>query len=173
MPEVFAAPVFVVVSALLGAAFVPGPILAATSGLLFGAFWGTVVTLSSAVASAVLALLLARRAVGGEPYEPGNARLRALAALARRRGFEAVVVQRLVPGMPDAPASYVFGTIGISVLHMALGTLVGAAPRAFSYTSIGASLDDPDSALAIVAVVGLVITGVVGAVLGRRLVMRR
>ena len=162
------APVYVLVAAVLGLAFVPGPLLAGTSGLLFGTAVGTIVTLSSAVLSAVLGLLIARRAVRAPP-----ARLDRLAVLAQRHGFPAVVVQRLVPGVPDAPATYLFGALGLRVWQIALGTLVGSAPRSFSYTSIGASLDDPGSPGAIAGVAVLVATSVAGAELARRVLLRR
>jgi uncharacterized membrane protein YdjX (TVP38/TMEM64 family) len=162
-----AAPAYVVVAALLGLALVPGPLLAATSGVLFGAAAGTAVTLASAVLSSVLGVLAARRAIGPPPP-----RLERLAALAERHGFVAVVVQRLAPAIPDAPATYAFGVLRVRVWQIALGTLVGSAPRSFSYTSIGASLDDPGSPLALAGIGGLVVTAVVGAILARRLVLR-
>lgn len=163
-----AAPAYVVVAALLGLAFVPGPLLAGTSGLLFGAALGTIVTLSSAILSAVLGLLIARRAVSEPPQ-----RLDRVADFTRRHGFVAVIVQRLIPGMPDAPANYAFGALGLRVWQIALGTLIGSAPRSFSYTSIGASVDDPSSPLAIAGVVGLVVTSILGAEIGRRLYVKR
>lgn len=46
---------YVVVSAVLGAAFVPGPILAASSGVLFGPVLGIFVTLGAAVGTAIVA----------------------------------------------------------------------------------------------------------------------
>jgi uncharacterized membrane protein YdjX (TVP38/TMEM64 family) len=159
---------YVVVAGLLGVALVPGALLAGAAGLLFGAAAGTVVTLASSVLSAVIALLIGRRAAGPPPE-----RFSGLAALAERHGFTAVVVQRLTPAIPDAPASYVFGALGVRVWQIALGTLVGAAPRAFSYASIGASLDDPDSTLAIAGVVVLVVTAIVGTELARRMISRR
>jgi uncharacterized membrane protein YdjX (TVP38/TMEM64 family) len=79
-----------------------------------------------------------------------------------------VVIQRLAPGVPDAPATYVFGALRVSVAAIALGTLVGSAPRAFSYTAIGASLDDPGSPLAWAGIAGLVATALAGAWLVRR-----
>lgn len=169
----FAAPAYVVLSALLGAALVPGPVLAAVSGILFGAVVGTVVTISATVLSAVLALLVARHGAGRQFAEVSGPRLQALAALAERHGVWAVVVQRLAPGVPDAPASYAFGLLGLRVWQIALGTAIGAAPRAFSYTAVGASLDDPGSALAWAGLAGVVLTGVAGALIGGRLLTRR
>ncbi len=163
-----AAPVFVVVSAVLGAALVPGPILAGTSGLLFGAVLGTVVTIAAATLSAIVSLFVGRHAGSAEV----ELRMGRFAELARRHGTLAVALQRLAPFVPDAPVSYLFGALGLSVWQIALGTLIGSTPRAFAYTSIGASLDDPGSPLAIAGVAGIVITGVIGLVIGRRALKR-
>ncbi|MDP4960277.1 MAG: hypothetical protein NWR02_01715, partial [Mycobacterium sp.] len=53
---------YIPVAALMAAIFVPGPLLAAGSGFLFGPALGTVVTLSSTVLTATIAALLGRRA---------------------------------------------------------------------------------------------------------------
>ena len=50
---------YVVVSAVLGALLVPGPLLAAGSGFLFGPVLGTFVTLGATVGSAVLVAAIA------------------------------------------------------------------------------------------------------------------
>jgi uncharacterized membrane protein YdjX (TVP38/TMEM64 family) len=128
--------------------------------------------LGAALVTSIVSLLLARRAAGGAVKTVSGPRTEALTELATRHGTFAVVVQRLLPVVPDAPASYLFGVLGISVRQIALGTAIGAAPRAFSYTSIGASLDDPGSPLAIAGIAGVVITGLAGAVVGGRLLRR-
>ena len=159
-----AVPAFIALSAVLGAALVPGPLLAGASGLLFGAALGTAVTITSATVSAVLSLVVGRHAGRGvvEPLAPS------VAELARRHGVLAVALQRLAPLIPDAPVSYLFGALGLRAWQIALGTVIGSAPRAFAYTSIGASLDDPGSPLAIAGWSAVVVTGLVGAWLGRR-----
>src|SRR5829696_2085178 len=53
---------YVVVSAALGAMFVPGPILAAGSGVLFGPVLGLSVTLGATVGTAIVTSLIGRRA---------------------------------------------------------------------------------------------------------------
>jgi uncharacterized membrane protein YdjX (TVP38/TMEM64 family) len=138
--------------------------------LLFGAVAGTLVTIASSVLSAVLSLLVGR-AAGRAPLDRHAAdreRLGALLALARHHGTLAVALQRLAPFIPDAPVSYAFGAAGITVWQIAAGTFIGSAPRAFSYTAIGASLDDPGSRLALAGWAGVAITGLVGLLLARR-----
>ena len=160
---------YVPISAALGMLLIPGPVLAGTSGLLFGTAVGTVVTLSASVLGAVGALLVARHVGREGAVDLGGERLARTERLLERHGLVAVVAQRLLPGVPDAPMSYAAGVVGISVFQIALGTAIGAAPRAFSYTAIGASLDDPTSPGAIAGVVVLVLVTLVGAEVGRRL----
>jgi uncharacterized membrane protein YdjX (TVP38/TMEM64 family) len=157
--------VWVVVSALLGAALFPGPVLAGVSGLLFGAAVGTVTTVLSAVLSALLSREIGARAGRAGAVEVLGPR----ADLVEHVGLEAVVVQRLAPGIPDGPLSYAFGALGVGRGAMALGTALGTLPRAFSYTALGASLDDPGSPLALAGLAGVVVSAVAGLLAARRL----
>lgn len=168
-----AAPVvYVVAGGLLGMAFVPGPLLAAVSGALFGSGVGFVVSTCSAVVSATLSTLLSRRAGSGPVEVVSGERATALIALARHRGFLVVVLQRWIPGLPDAVFSYVFGAIGLRVVAVAAGTLIGSAPRAFAYTALGDAAVTGNGSLAFVALaVGLAVS-VVGVLAGA-LVVRR
>jgi len=110
-----AAPVtYVVASALLGAVFVPGPILAAGSGVLFGPVLGLFVTLGATVGTAIIASLIGRRAGRNSARELlGAERADRLDSLIERRGLWAVVGQRFIPGVSDALASYAFGAFGV------------------------------------------------------------
>ncbi|BBY90573.1 TVP38/TMEM64 family protein [Mycobacterium gallinarum] len=160
-----AAPVaYVVASALLGAVFVPGPILAAGSGVLFGPVVGLAVTLGATVGTAIIASLIGRRAGRASARELlGTARADRLDSLIERRGLWAVVGQRFVPGVSDALASYAFGAFGVPLWQMAVGAFIGSVPRAFVYTALGASIGDLNSPLAYVAVAIWCLTAVVGA----------
>lgn len=161
--------VYLAVSALLAAVFVPGPLLAAGSGVLFGPVLGTFVTLGSTVTTAMIAAQLGRRA--------GRDSARALIGpdwsaridgQIRRRGLWAVVGQRFVPGISDALASYAFGAFGMPLWQMAIGAFIGSAPRAFVYTALGASISDLSSPLAYVAVAIWCITAIIGAFAAHR-----
>jgi uncharacterized membrane protein YdjX (TVP38/TMEM64 family) len=160
--------VFMALSAVLGALLLPGPLLSAASGLLFGTALGFVVTLGAAVLSALLAhavgRLVARRGAV-ELISPG--RQRALEGWLERRGLGAVVVQRLIPGIPDGPVNYVAGALGVRRWHLAAGTAIGSAPRTFAYAALGDSLDDLTSPLALLAIGVLLAAFVVGLALVR------
>lgn len=160
---------YIAVSALLAAIFVPGPLLAAGSGLLFGPALGLVVTLTSTATTAVIAALVGRRAgrdsarslIGAEWAERIDSQI-------RRHGLWAVVGQRFIPGISDALASYTFGAFGVPLWQMALGAFIGSAPRAFVYTALGASISDLTSPLAYVAIGVWCVTAIIGAFAAHR-----
>ena len=160
---------YVVVSALLGAIFVPGPLLAAGSGVLFGPVLGTFVTLFSAVGTASITSLIGRRA-GRDSARAllGATRADRLDDQVQRRGLWAVVGQRFVPGISDALASYAFGAFGVPLWQMAVGAFIGSAPRAFVYTALGASIGDLSAPLAYSAIAVWCVTAVIGAFAAHR-----
>jgi uncharacterized membrane protein YdjX (TVP38/TMEM64 family) len=160
---------YVLISAVLGAMFVPGPILAASSGVLFGPLVGVFVTLGATVGTALVASLLGRRAGRTSARALlGTARAQRIDALTRRGGLWAVVGQRFIPGVSDALAAYGFGAFGIPLWQMALGAFIGSVPRAFVYTALGASIADRSSPLAYAAIAVWCATAVVGAFAARR-----
>lgn len=160
---------YVVVSACLGALFVPGPILAAGSGVLFGPVLGTFVTLGATVGTAVMASLIGRRA-GRDSARAllGAQRADRLDHQIERGGLWAVVGQRFVPGLSDALASYAFGAFGVPLWQMAVGAFIGSVPRAFVYTALGASIGDLSAPLAYTAIGVWCITAVIGAFAAHR-----
>lgn len=160
---------YLAVSAVLAAIFVPGPLLAAGSGFLFGPLLGTFVTLGSTVTTATIAALVGRRA-GRD-----SARVLLGAEWAgridnqiQRRGLWAVVGQRFMPGISDALASYAFGAFGMPLWQMAIGAFIGSAPRAFVYTALGASISDLSSPLAYAAIAVWCVTAIIGAFAAHR-----
>ena len=147
----------------------PGPILAAGSGVLFGPVLGTFVTLFSAVGTACITSLVGRRAGrDGARALLGTDRADRLDDQVQRRGLWAVVGQRFVPGISDALASYAFGAFGVPLWQMAVGAFIGSAPRAFVYTALGASIGDLSAPLAYTAIAVWCVTAVIGAFAAHR-----
>lgn len=160
---------YLVASAALAAVFVPGPLLAAGSGVLFGPVLGTFVTLGSTVTTAMVAALVGRRAGRDSARVLLGAEWSArIDAQIQRRGLWAVVGQRFVPGISDALASYAFGAFGMPLWQMAAGAFIGSAPRAFVYTALGASISDLSSPLTYAAVAVWCATAVIGAFAAHR-----
>lgn len=160
---------YVVVSAVLGSLFVPGSILAAGSGVLFGPLVGVFVTLGATVGTAMVASRVGRSA-GRDSARGllGPQRAEGIDAMIERGGLWAVVGQRFVPGISDALASYAFGAFGVPLWQMAVGSLIGSAPRAFAYTALGASIKHLSSPLAYAAIVVWCASAIVGAFAARR-----
>jgi uncharacterized membrane protein YdjX (TVP38/TMEM64 family) len=160
---------YVVVSALLGASFVPGSLLAAGSGLLFGPVLGVFVTLGATVGTAIVASFVGRRA-GRDSARAllGASRADRIDALIERHGLWAVVGQRFVPGISDALASYAFGAFGVPLWQMAVGAFIGSSPRAFVYTALGATIGHLSSPLAYAAIAVWCATAIAGAFTAHR-----
>ncbi|MBX7432226.1 TVP38/TMEM64 family protein [Mycobacterium sp. Y57] len=160
---------YVVISALLGAALVPGPLLAAGSGFLFGPLVGTFVTLGATAGTATVASLAGRRA-GRDSARAllGPKRADRIDSLIDRGGLWAVVGQRFVPGVNDALASYAFGAFGVPLWQMAVGAVIGSAPKAFAYTAAGSAIGEFSAPLAVAAVVVWCVTAVAGAFAAHR-----
>lgn len=160
---------YVVVSATLGAFLVPGPVLAAASGFLFGPLLGTFVTLGATVGTAMIASLGGRRA-GRDSARAllGPARSARIDMLIDKGGLWAVVGQRFVPGVSDALASYAFGAFGVPLWQMAVGAFIGSAPRAFVYTALGASIGEYSAPLAYTAIAVWCAMAVIGAFAAHR-----
>jgi uncharacterized membrane protein YdjX (TVP38/TMEM64 family) len=73
-----------------------------------------------------------------------------------------------VPFLPYGVVNYSAGITRLRYRDMALGTVIGAAPKVFAYVALGGSLSNPTSPEAIVAVALLVALALGGAFLVRR-----
>jgi uncharacterized membrane protein YdjX (TVP38/TMEM64 family) len=165
----WAAPaVYVLIAAALACLMVPGNLLAAGSGVLFGPALGTIVAITSATLTAVMALHLGRRIGRDGLREVGGRRVEWLERVLARHGVWAVLLQRLTPGIPDGPSNYAFGAAGVRTWQVALGTLAGSLPRAFAYSALGTAAARLDGPLAAVGAAGLIVAGVTGAVIAAR-----
>jgi len=163
---------FIPLSVTLGCLLFPGPLLAGAAGLLFGTAIGTPIALAAATLTAVCEMLITRYVAGARVGALIPERARRVDDFLDRRGFWAVLYMRLAPGIPYHLVNYGAGLTRLRVRDMAAATPIGALPRTFAYVALGGSLDDLGSPEAIVAVVLLVVTAVVGAVVARRQIAR-
>lgn len=151
---------------------VPGTLLTAAGGVLFGVALGTVLTVVSATLGALVAFAIGRR-LGREQVEQiAGRRLGRLDDWISRHGFLAVLYVRLIPLFPFNALNYVAGVTAVRPRSYLLGTVVGIIPGTFAYTALGGSFDHPTSPAFLVAV-GLIIVLGVGAPLTQRLARRR
>lgn len=124
---------------VLTPAAVPLPLMAAASGLAFGAVGGALIAVVGAVAGGVAAFTIARVAARDqvERWVRARDRLGDLHTLIARRGFASVLAARVMPGLPVAPVHYVSGVAPVSVAAFAAAMAVGAILRLAPYAVIG------------------------------------
>lgn len=150
---------------------VPGALLLTiTGGFLFGTGWATVLAVVGATAGAI-AVFLAARAAAGTLERPGANR-RAGPWVARlERGFRDdafcyMLFLRLVPVFPFWLVNLVPALLGVRLRVYAAATLIGIAPGALVYASVGSGLGavldaggDPDLGLLTSAELALPLAG--------------
>jgi uncharacterized membrane protein YdjX (TVP38/TMEM64 family) len=156
-------PVFVLVNFVI-----TWPILAGAAGLLFGTAVGAPLTLAAVTAASVTQMFVARRLAAGHHGSLLPQRTRAVEDFLTRHGAVAVMESRLVPLLPWGLVNLSAGLTHLPYRALALGTVVGAAPKVFAYVALGGSLSDLTSPEAIAAIVLLVVLAGAGALVVRR-----
>jgi len=148
-------------------AMLPSSVATATAGLVLGTFEGALAAVVAATIAACAQLVIGRYVLGTDVRARFRARAPKAVEFLERRGWLAVLIVRLVP-LPHGPFSYAAGGTSLAVRHMALGTVLGAAPPALAYATIGGNLDSPFSIEVLLAVGCLLVLAVAGALLARR-----
>jgi uncharacterized membrane protein YdjX (TVP38/TMEM64 family) len=156
-------PLFVAVNFLIA-----WPILAGAAGLLFGTAAGTPLALAGVTAASLAQMLVARRLAAGHHGNLLPERTKQVEDFLTRHGAVAVMESRIVPLLPYGLVNYSAGLTRLRYRDMAVGTVVGGAPKVFAYTALGGSLDNLASPEAIVAVALLVTLALAGALFVRR-----
>jgi uncharacterized membrane protein YdjX (TVP38/TMEM64 family) len=156
-------PLFVVVNFV-----VAWPILAGAAGLLFGTAAGTALALAGVTCASVAQMLVARKLAAGHHGNLLPQRTRALEDFLTRHGAVAVMESRIVPLLPWGLVNYSTGLTRLHPRNLAVGTVVGGAPKVFAYTALGGSLGNITSPEAIVAVALLAMLALAGALFVRR-----
>jgi uncharacterized membrane protein YdjX (TVP38/TMEM64 family) len=156
-------PLFVLMNFLI-----PWGILAGAGGLLFGTIAGTPLALAAVTLAALAQMTASRRLAGEHAGSVLPERTRALEHFLERNGVAAVMESRVVPLLPYGAVNYAAGLTRLRHRDMALGTIVGGAPKVFGYVALGGSLTDLGSPEAKAAVGLLLGLALVGALLVRR-----
>nr|BFE30044.1 TVP38/TMEM64 family protein [Actinomadura rugatobispora] len=160
--------VFAVCYALAVTVLIPGSVLNASAGALFGVALGAAAVLVGATAGAALSFGLAR--LMGRPAVArytGSGRLARLESYLSRRGFESVLVLRMVSMFPFGAVNYGAGVAGVGFGPYMAGTALGIVPGTLVYTGLGKALSEPGSPAVWLAPVGLVLLSGVGWWLAR------
>lgn len=130
----------------------PGSVLTIGGGLLFGAWWGTLINWLSASLGAMISFLLARY-LGRETVIKilkSKGTLHGLDEKIGNNGFYSVLLLRLVPLFPFNGLNFGLGLTKVSFRDYTCATLLGMLPGTFVYTSLGStgrhlSFSDPET----------------------------
>lgn len=155
---------------LVTSIFPPGPsfILSIVNAMLYGVFWGGLLTFVTALVAAATCFGIAR-VVG----RPGIERLVSRPSLEKvdgfmeRRGILAVFLARLIPFINPDIASYAAGVTGIRWLPFLLGMAAGALPATAFYSIIGATAVEVSGWVIVAVGVGAVVPLIVLAIVGK------
>ena len=123
---------------------VPVVPLVLLSGWVWG-FWGALVSLPAALASAVTCFLAAR-ALGQSATAQAlrrHPKVAHLIELGERGGIFTVVAMRISPVVPFTPGNAALGLTRLKLAELAIGTPLGMAPSAAFYLWAGSVLPDP------------------------------
>ena len=147
---------FVFTYAVLTVLLVPGSVSTLAAGALFGALWGTVLTVIGATLGATAAFAIARRGGRARVERAAGPRVERVDAWLSGRGFLAVLYVRLFPIVPFSAFNYAAGLTGISRRDYVAGTAIGIVPGTFAFVALGDALGEPGSPKFLIAL-GLVV----------------
>ena len=116
----------------------PAFVITFANASLFGAFWGGVLSWSSAMAGAALCFFIAR-VLGRGAVEKltGKTVLNNMDAFFERYGKHTILVCRLLPFVPFDPVSYAAGLTSIRFRHFFMATGIGQLPATIVYSWAG------------------------------------
>jgi uncharacterized membrane protein YdjX (TVP38/TMEM64 family) len=162
-----AAPAAVLVAwVVLTPALFPGPVLAAASGLAFGAAGGTALACAGAVLGGLAAFWVSRTAARGTVIRLArrSPKLERVQAMLEQRGFAAVLAARITPGVPATALCYAAGASPVRVRPFTAAIAIGALLRTTPYALLGEGLGS-GSPLTIAIAAASIAIGAAGAVL--------
>lgn len=124
---------------------IPGFVVPFVNGAVFGTWWGMLITWVGGVAAAATCFGIART-FGKRFAERICSQFKIAAEINRkleRHAFVAIVMARLVPGVPFDFLSYFVGLTRVRFVPFVAATAIGSAPHAYLYAFMGNSLEIP------------------------------
>lgn len=117
---------------------IPGQLITFTNGLLFGSFWGTVLSWTSAMIGATICFGIAS-AFGRPVVEKiiGKTSLDYVDKFFERYGTKTVLIARLIPFVPFDPVSYGAGLTRMGFRSFFIATAIGQLPATILYSWLG------------------------------------
>jgi len=120
----------------------PAFLITAANGMIFGMFWGAVISWTGALLGALTSFYIARLAgeVAADKMIRSQKARDFLRHAGEKRGFWMVLAARLLPFISVDFISYLAGLSGIRVWAFGLATGLGMIPATLAYTLFGRQL---------------------------------
>ncbi|MBI1779293.1 MAG: TVP38/TMEM64 family protein [Proteobacteria bacterium] len=119
--------------------FVPRLAMAVAAGLIFGLWWGLLLSTLGSMAGSATGFAISRYLGAGVLGSHSRPWLARLMQHIQRGGWRAVVAMRLLPIMPHTPVNYAFGLTPIGWGAYLAGTFIGFVPSTVVAVSAGAT----------------------------------
>ncbi|HYV49641.1 MAG TPA: VTT domain-containing protein [Myxococcaceae bacterium] len=149
----------------------PGQVLAAVGGLLFGARMGTIYALIGSFLSCALIFAIARFAGGGRLMKRlAGQRYEAMVDVTREHNFKLSVIATMNPLVPTDVFIAAAASARARFGPLVLGVLVGTLPGTYVTALFGSSLGQGKTITTAVTAAGMVLSLVLGLWLGRTVV---
>jgi uncharacterized membrane protein YdjX (TVP38/TMEM64 family) len=155
-----ALPAFAGAYAAIAVTPIPVTIMALMAGVLFGTVVGSLASVVGVLIGCWAAYWLARAVGQTTVRRILGRRTTRLEERLGDRGFDAVFLLRIMPGMPYWPVNYASGAFGVAQRDFAVATLLAAIPGQIALVAVGAFAVDPS------VVTGIVVLLSWGIVLG-------
>lgn len=142
---------------------VPGQVLAAVAGYLFGPWWGTLYNMIGIAIGSTVAFWLSRRF--GRAYVEhmiDDEALETFDVFVDRHGLPSLFILFLVPGLPDDALCFVGGLTPITLWKLVLIAIIGRVPAFFLVNIFGhlvANGDVYEAMVLLALIVGFSIIG--------------
>ncbi|HYH94484.1 TVP38/TMEM64 family protein [Hyalangium sp.] len=159
---------FLLALAIRPLTLLPGTLFAAVGGMVFGTLMGTIYALMGSFLAACVVFGLARK-LGVRPMKRlAGARYPALARAARKHDFQFALLACINPLLPTDMMLAAAAASGARFWPMVGGLMVGTLPGTFLLVQFGSGLAQGHTMMTVVSGVGLGVSLVLGAFLGRR-----
>ena len=164
-----AAPVaFIVSLAIRPLTLLPGNLFAAVGGMAFGTLMGTMYALLGSFLAACLIFALARKLGARLMKRLAGSHYPALTRAARRHDFQFAFLTCINPLLPTDMMLAAAAASGARFWPSVGGMMLGTVPGTFLMVQFGSGLAQGRTVMTVVSGVGLVLSLILGAVLGRR-----
>ena len=140
----FAAPLMSILLMITQAIVAPIPafLITAANGMVFGSFWGALISWMGAMMGALISFYIAHlfKGVALRKIVSNQKAVEFIKHAGEKRGFYVILLSRLLPFISFDIISYMAGLSGIRPWAFIMGTALGMLPATIVYTFLGSEI---------------------------------